>query len=75
MRSFLERVSLNPLRRAGYPFDGSPYVRRRALARSNATIDEHLRPFEPSIPRWVHRTRPDTKGHEYRLIGGRVIPE
>ena len=52
--ALLERALLNPLRRAGYPFDAAPYDKRQALARLHATIDEHLRPFEPSIPRWLH---------------------
>jgi hypothetical protein len=57
-RLFLERALLNPLRRAGYPFDGSPYDKRQALARLHATIDEHLSPPEPSIPRWIHGVGP-----------------
>jgi hypothetical protein len=54
IRSFLEQALLNPLRRAGYPFDGSPYDKRQALAGLHATIDEYLRPPEPSIPLWLH---------------------
>jgi hypothetical protein len=54
VQSFLEQALLNPLRRAGYPFDGTAYDKRQALAGLHATIDEHLRPFEPSIPRWIH---------------------
>lgn len=54
LRAFIERALLNALRRAGYPFDGSAYDKRRALAGLHATIDEHLRPLEPSIPRWLH---------------------
>lgn len=57
-RSFLERVLINPLRRASYPFDGSQYDKHRALARLHTTIDEHLRPLEPSIPRWIHGLGP-----------------
>jgi hypothetical protein len=53
-QSLLERALLNPLRRAGYPFDGTPYDKRQALGRLHLTIDEHLRPPEPSIPRWIH---------------------
>jgi hypothetical protein len=62
IRSFLERALLNPLRRAGYPFDGAPYDKRRALAGLHATIDEHLRPLEPTIPRWIHGVGPRTEG-------------
>ena len=54
IQSFLERALLNPLRRAGYPFDGTAYDKRQALAGLHATIEEHLRPPEPSIPRWLH---------------------
>jgi hypothetical protein len=53
IRSFLERALLNPLRRAGYPFDGTPYDKRQALARLHTAIDEHLRPLEPTMPRWL----------------------
>jgi hypothetical protein len=52
-RSFIERALLNALRRAGYPFDGSTYDKRRFLAGLHATIDEHLRPLEPTMPRWL----------------------
>jgi hypothetical protein len=52
-RSFIERALLNGLRRAGYPFDGSTYDKRRFLAALHATIDEHLRPLEPTMPRWL----------------------
>ncbi len=58
IQSFLERALLNPLRRAGYPFDGTPYEKRQALARSHATIDEHLNPLQPSIPHWIHGAGP-----------------
>jgi len=54
LQSFLEGALLNPLRRAGYPFGGSVYEKRQVLAQLHATIDEHLRPLEPSIPRWIH---------------------
>jgi len=57
-RLFLERALLNPLRRANYPFDGAPYDKRQALARLHRTIDEHLRPPEPTIPLWLHGARP-----------------
>jgi len=58
IRSFLELALLNPLRRANYPFDGTAYDKRQVLARLHATIDEHLRLPEPSIPRWLHGGRP-----------------
>jgi hypothetical protein len=54
IQSCLEHALLNPLRRAGYPFDGPRYDKRQALEALHATIDEHLHPLEPSIPRWIH---------------------
>jgi hypothetical protein len=57
-RAFLERVLLNALRRAAYPFDGTPYDKRQALRSLHATIDEHRRPLEPSIPHWIHGVGP-----------------
>jgi hypothetical protein len=60
LQSFLERALLNPLRRAGYPFHGTAYEKRQALAGLHATIDEHLHPLEPSIPRWLHGVGPRT---------------
>jgi hypothetical protein len=51
---FLESVLLNPPRRAGYPFDGSPYDKRQALLALHATIDDHLRPLESTMPSWLH---------------------
>jgi hypothetical protein len=58
IQSFLEQALLNPLRRAGYPFGGTAYDKRQALAGLHTTIDEHLRPLEPSIPRWIHGVAP-----------------
>jgi hypothetical protein len=54
IRSFLEQALLNPLRRAGYPFDGTAYDKRQALAGLHATIEEHLRPLELTMPGWLH---------------------
>jgi hypothetical protein len=51
---FLERALLNPLRRAGYPFGGTGYEKRQALAGLHVTIGEHLRPPEPTFPGWIH---------------------
>jgi hypothetical protein len=58
IQSFLELALLNPLRRAGYPFNGTAYDKRQALAGLHTSIDEHLRPLEPSIPRWMHGVGP-----------------
>jgi hypothetical protein len=57
IQKFLELALLNPLRRAGYPFDGTAYDKRQALARLHATIDEHLRPLEPTMPIWLQGLR------------------
>jgi hypothetical protein len=54
IRSFLEQALLNPLRRANYPFGGSPYDKRHVLAGLHATIEEHLRPLELTMPSWIH---------------------
>lgn len=60
VQSFLERVLLNPLRRAGYPFEGTSYEKRQALGRLHLTINEHLQPLQPSIPHWIHEIgKPD----------------
>jgi len=61
LQSFLERALLNPLRRAGYPFHGTTYDKRQVLAGLHATIEEHLRPLEPSIPGWLHGVGPRTE--------------
>jgi hypothetical protein len=53
IHSFLERALLNPLRRGAYPFDGTAYEKRQALSGLHARIDEHLRPLEPTFPRWL----------------------
>jgi hypothetical protein len=54
IQTFLESALLNPLRRASYPFDGSAYEKRQALGTLHATIDEHLRPMEATMPSWLH---------------------
>jgi hypothetical protein len=41
------------LRRSSYPFGDDPAVRCRALAELHRTIDEHLRPLEPTFPDWL----------------------
>ena len=41
------------LLRAGYPFGADLDVRQRHLVMLAASIDEHLRPLEPSIPTWL----------------------
>jgi hypothetical protein len=58
IHAFLESALLNPLRRAGYPLAGTRYEKRQMLARLHATISEHLRPFEPTIPGWIHGVGP-----------------
>jgi hypothetical protein len=58
VRRFLESAMLNPLRRAGYRFDATAYDKNLFLNSFYITIDEHLRPLEPSIPRWLHGVSP-----------------
>jgi hypothetical protein len=58
IRSFLESTLRNALRRAGYPFDATPYDKRQALARLHTTIGEHLRTLEPTFPGWIRGDAP-----------------
>jgi hypothetical protein len=51
--AFMESALLNPLRRAGYPFAASTYDRLRFLERLHTSIEEHLRPLEPTFPPWL----------------------
>ena len=53
IQRFLERVLHHPLHRARYPFDGTSDRKREALERLHETIDDLLRPLEPSIPTWI----------------------
>ena len=63
IRALLESALPDVLLRAGYPFGGDLDARREALARLHASIDEHLRPPEPSIPTWLSG-RADTGPHD-----------
>ncbi|HUB10893.1 MAG TPA: hypothetical protein VMB34_02970 [Acetobacteraceae bacterium] len=51
--ALLETALPHALRRAGYPFGRDLDARRRCLATLAASIDEHMRPLEPSIPLWL----------------------
>lgn len=62
IQSFIEQALLNPLRRAGYPFDGPVYDKRQALRRLATEIEPFLRVPEDSIPRWIHGLGPDPRG-------------
>ncbi len=53
IRALLERALPDVLLRARYPFGGDVDAKRRALIALHASIDEHLRPLEPSIPTWL----------------------
>jgi hypothetical protein len=53
IQALLESALPDVLLRAGYPFGGDLEARRNALARLPTSIDEHLRPPEPSIPTWL----------------------
>jgi hypothetical protein len=48
--AFVETALPSVLQRAGYPFGGEAYERRRALGRLQANIDELLKPLEPTFP-------------------------
>jgi len=49
-----ETAIASVLLRAGYPFHAAIYDKLRFLERLHATMDEHLRPFEPTFPPWLH---------------------
>ncbi len=49
---FMESALPTVLRRFGYPFGGETYERRRSLERLHNSIDELLRPLEPTFPNW-----------------------
>jgi hypothetical protein len=51
--AFMETALLNPLRRAGYPFSASTYDKLRFLERLHRSIEEHMRPLEPTFPPWL----------------------
>jgi hypothetical protein len=51
--TFVESALLNPLRRAGYPFSGSTYDKMQFLSGLHATLDEHMKPLEPTFPAWL----------------------
>jgi hypothetical protein len=48
--AFVETALPSVLQRAGYPFGAETYERRRALGKLHATIDELLKPLEPTFP-------------------------
>ena len=51
--TFVESALLNPLRRAAYPFTASTYDKMQILSGLHATIDEHMKPLEPTFPPWL----------------------
>jgi hypothetical protein len=51
--AFLECALPDVLLRYRYPFGADLDVRRYALAKLHASIDEHLRAPEPTFPRWL----------------------
>ncbi len=53
IRALAESALPDVLLRANYPFTGDADSKRRFLAGLHASIDEHLRPLEPSIPPWL----------------------
>jgi len=48
--AFIEHTLPAVLQRFGYPFGSETYERRRSLDRLHATIDDLLRPLEPTFP-------------------------
>ncbi|HTB43985.1 MAG TPA: hypothetical protein VK741_10200 [Acetobacteraceae bacterium] len=53
IRTLVENALPDVLLRAGYPFGGDADAKRRLLSRLHATIEDHMRPLEPSIPTWL----------------------
>lgn len=51
--TFVESALLNPLRRAAYPFTASTYDKMQFLSGLHATLDEHMKPLEPTFPPWL----------------------
>lgn len=51
--TLLESALPDVLRRSGYPFAGDVDAKRRSLARLAASIDDYLRPLEPTFPAWL----------------------
>ena len=51
--SFIESALLNPLRRAAYPFTASTYDKMQFLSNLHSTLDEHMKPLEPTFPPWL----------------------
>lgn len=49
-----ETAIASVLLRAGYPFRAGTYEKMRFLARLHTSIDDHLRPFEPTFPPWLN---------------------
>lgn len=58
--NFVESALLNPLRRAAYPFTASTYDKMQFLSGLHATLDEHMKPLEPTFPPWLSGL-PDTR--------------
>jgi hypothetical protein len=53
IHALLESALPDVLRRSGYPFGGDLDAKRHSLARLHASIDEYLRPLEPTFPAWL----------------------
>lgn len=51
--ALLEHVLPHALARSGYPFGADLDARRRHVGALAASIEEYLRPLEPSIPTWL----------------------
>jgi hypothetical protein len=57
--TLLESALPEVLRRSGYPFSGDADARRHFLAHLHETIDDCLRPLEPTFPRWLNGLQTD----------------
>jgi hypothetical protein len=51
--AFVESALRHTLHRSGYPFDRQTYDKIRFLGRLGGTIDQHLKPLEPTFPAWL----------------------
>lgn len=53
IHALLESALPDVLRRGGYPFSGDLDAKRRSLTKLSASIDDYLRPPEPTFPAWL----------------------
>lgn len=51
--ALMESALHTVLRRSGYPFEGATYDKIAFIERLHGTIEQHLRPPEPTFPGWL----------------------